>query len=83
MKSAIRRIKLETLEAVHEMVSQDWLEKGVLSMDKFHIDSVVFAINTAPSSDSHLLNDGILVLSRLLAKCKDTTGIKFRFTDQR
>jgi IS5 family transposase len=29
------------------------------------------------------LNDGIRVLSRLLAKSKDSTGVKIRFTDQK
>ena len=65
------------------MLSQDWLEQGVLSMEKLRIDSTVVASNIAPPCDSHLLNDGIRVLSRLLAKSKDTTGIKVCFTDQR
>ena len=84
LQSTIRRIKPETLEAVvHEMLSQNWLEQGVLSMEKLRIDSTVVASNIAPPSDSHLLNDGIRVLSRLLTKSKDDTGIKIRFTDQR
>jgi IS5 family transposase len=83
LQSTIRRIKPETLEAVHEILSQNWLEQGILSMEKLRIDSTVVASNIAPPCDSHLLNDGIRVLSRLLTKSKDVTGIKIRFTDQR
>ena len=83
LQSTIRRIKLETLKAIHEILSQNWLEQGVLSMEKLRIDSTVVASNIAPPSDSNLLNDGIRVLSRLLIKSKDDTNIKIRFTDQR
>ena len=83
LQSTIRRIKPETLEAIHEILSQNWLEQGVLSMEKLRIDSTVVASNIAPPSDSHLLNDGIRVLSRLLTRSKGATGIKIRFTDQR
>jgi IS5 family transposase len=83
LQSTIRRIKPETLEAIHEILSQNWLEQGILSMEKLRIDSTVVASNIAPPSDSHLLNDGIRVLSRLLAQSKDATGVKIRFTDQR
>ena len=83
LQSTIRRIKPETLEAIHEILSQNWLEQGILSMEKLRIDSTVVASNIAPPSDSHLLNDGIRVLSRLLAQSKDATGVKIRFSDQR
>jgi IS5 family transposase len=65
------------------MLSQNWLERGVLSMEKLRIDSTVVANNIAPPGDSHLLNDGVRVLRRLLSRSKDDTGIKIRFTDQR
>ena len=83
LQSTIRRIKPETLATIHEMLSQNWLEQGILSMEKLRIDSTVVASNIAAPSDSHLLDDGIRVLSRLLAKSKGATGIKIRFTDQR
>lgn len=83
LQSTVRRIKPETLEAIHEILSQNWLEQGILSMEKLRIDSTVVTSNIAPPSDSHLLNDGIRALSRLLAKSKDSTGVKIRFTDQR
>jgi IS5 family transposase len=83
LQSTIRSIKPETLEKVHEVLSGNWLKEGVLSMDKLRIDSTVVASNIAPPSDSQLLNDGVRVLSRLLAKSKNATGVKVRFTDQR
>jgi IS5 family transposase len=33
LQSTIRRIKPETLEAIHEILSQNWLEQGILSME--------------------------------------------------
>jgi IS5 family transposase len=83
LQSTIRSIKPETLEKVHEILSGNWLKQGILSMDKLRIDSTVVASNIAPPSDSQLLNDGVRVLSRLLAKSKNVTGVKIRFTDQR
>ena len=83
LQSTIRSIKPETLEKVHEVLLVNWLKEGVLSMDKLRIDSTVVASNIAPPSDSQLLNDGVRVLSRLLAKSKNVTGVKLRFTDQR
>jgi transposase, IS5 family len=83
LQSTIRRIKPETLETMQEILSQNWLEQGILSMEKLRIDSTVVTSNIAPPCDSHLLNDGIRVLSRLLAKSQDDIGIKIRFTDQR
>jgi transposase, IS5 family len=71
LQSTIRRIKPETLATIHEMFSQDWLHQDILSMEKLRIDSTVVASNIAPPSDSQLLNDGVRVLSRLLAKSKD------------
>jgi len=83
LQSTIRSIKPDTLEKVHEVLSGNWLKEGVLSMDKLRIDSTVVASNIAPPSDSQLLNDSVRVLSRLLAKSKNITGVKIRFTDQR
>jgi len=83
LQSTIRSIKPETLEKAHEVLSGMWLEKGHLSMDKLRIDSTVVASNIAPPSDSQLLNDSVRVLSRLLTKSKDITGVKVRFVDQR
>ncbi len=83
LQSTIRRIKPETLEQVHRMLSVNWLKKGKLSLEKLRIDSTVVASNITPPSDSQLLNDCIRVLSRYLAKSRDITGKKLRFTDQR
>jgi IS5 family transposase len=83
LQSTIRSIKPETMEKVHEVLSGTWLEKGHLSMDKLRIDSTVVASNIAPPSDSQLLNDSVRVLSRLLTKSTDITGVKLRFIDQR
>ena len=83
LQSTIRRIKPETLEKVHHILSSDWLKKGHLSLEKLRIDSTVVSSNITPPSDSQLLNDGIRVLSRYLAKSRDITGEKIRFTDQR
>jgi IS5 family transposase len=43
LQSTIRSIKPETLEAVCNMLSMDWLEKGHLCLDKLRIDSTLVA----------------------------------------
>lgn len=83
LQATIRSIKPETLEHVHGVLNQYLLAQGVLSMEQVRIDSTVVDSNIAPPSDSQLLNDGVRVLSRLLAKSKDMTGVKARFVDYR
>ena len=83
LQATIRRIKPETLEKVHRLLAVDWLENQHISLEKLRIDSTVVASNIAPPSDSQMLNDGVRVISRLLAKSQDATEIKIRFTDKR
>lgn len=83
LQSTIRRIKPETLEQVHQLLSAHWLESGDISLEKIRVDSTVVRSNIAPPSDSQLLDDGVRVLSRFLAKSRKMTGNKIRFTDQR
>ncbi|MFT5082541.1 MAG: IS5 family transposase, partial [Lentisphaeria bacterium] len=83
LQATIRRITPETLEKVSVVLSRRWLTDGTISMEKSRIDSTVVASDIAPPSDSPIINDGIRVLSRILAKSKSSTGNKIRFTDQR
>ena len=83
LQATIRRIKPQTLQQAHQVLAQNLLETGVASLDKLRIDSTVVASNIADPSDSQLLDDGIRVISRLLAKSKTETGINIRFTDKR
>ena len=45
-------------------------------MDALRIDSTVVLRNIHPPSDSSLLYDGIRVLSRKMAKYKESLGVK-------
>lgn len=83
LQSTIRSIKPETLELAHQVLTRSLLDTGMASLDKLRIDSTVVASHIAPPSDSQLLNDGVRVISRLLAKSKTETGLNIRFTDQR
>lgn len=83
LQSTIRRIKPETLEKVYQALTVHSFEKGDISLEKLRVDSTVVKSNIAPPSDSALLNDGVRVLSRYLAKSRESTGKKIRFTDQR
>lgn len=83
LQSTIRSIKPETLEQAHQALTKRLLDTGVASLDKLRIDSTVVASHIAAPSDSQLLNDGVRVISRLLAKSKAETGLKIRFTDKR
>lgn len=83
LQSTIRQITPATLEKVQLTLSKKWVEDGTISTDKLRIDSTVVASDIAPPSDSQILNDGVRVLSRMLAKSKSITGTKIRFVDQR
>ena len=83
LQSTIRSIKPLTLERAHQILTRSLLDTGTASLDKLRIDSTVVASHIAPPSDSQLLNDGVRVISRLLAKSKIETGVKVRFTDKR
>lgn len=83
LQSTIRSIQPDTLAQAHQVLTRNLMHQGVISMDKLRIDSTVVASHIAPPSDSQLLNDGVRVISRLLAKSKTETGVKVRFTDQR
>lgn len=83
LQSTIRSIKPQTLERAHQLLTKSLLDTGMASLDKLRIDSTVVASHIAPPSYSQLLNDGVRVISRLLAKSKTETGLKVRFTDKR
>lgn len=83
LQATIRRIRPETIEKLHSLLIEKWLGDGEISCDSLRVDSTVVQSNIAPPSDSQLLEDSVRVLSRLLAKSKDVTGIRIRFTDKR
>ena len=83
LQATVRRVQPETLSQVHHLLMSDWLAEGQLSLDALRIDSTVVDSNIAPPLDSGLLDDGIRVLSRLMANSKSCTGVKVRFVDQR
>lgn len=83
LQGCIRMIRPETLQKMNEDFIQAGLESKNISLEQVRIDSTVVESNIAPPNDSQLLNDGIRVLSRLMAKAKDNTGIKLRFKDHR
>jgi IS5 family transposase len=71
------------LETIFNAISNKHVDQGDIDLSKVRIDSTVVKSNIAPPSDSQLLNDGVRVLSRLLAKSSSMTGIKIRFKDFR
>lgn len=83
LQATIRQIKPETLETIFQALSWEYFDSGTISLEKIRIDSTVVESHIAQPSDSQLLNDGVRVLSRLLAKSRELTGVKIRFTDKR
>lgn len=81
--STIRRLRPETLQAVFEQLAIDSMARGEMETQVMRLDSTVVKSNIAPPSDSRLLDDGIRVLSRLMAKSHVCTGVKLRLTDYR
>lgn len=83
LQATIRRISPDTLRNLNQQLMLHWIEDQKLSIDSLRIDSTVVDSNIAKPYDSELLNDGVRVLSRLLATSKQSTGVKHRFVDQR
>lgn len=83
LQATVRRVQPETLQQIHHLLTSDWIDQGALSLDALRIDSTVVDSNIAPPLDSQLLNDGVRVLSRLMANSKKITKVKIRFVDQR
>jgi len=79
----IRRIRAETLESIFARLNANWQASNALDVSTVRIDSTVVSCNIAPPSDSRLLDDGIRVLSRCLAKCHTYTGHRVRAVDYR
>ena len=83
LQANIRRIQPETLEAVFSYITQQGVGERMVDPSTIRIDSTVVKSLIAPPSDSQLLNDGVRVLSRYLAKSSSMTGTKIRFKDFR
>ena len=83
LQATVRRIQPDTLSQIHRLLMSDWLTQDKGSLDTLRIDSTVVDSNIAPPLDSGLLEDGVRVLSRLMANSRSCTGVKIRFVDQR
>jgi len=83
LQSTVRRIRHETLNQINQQLMLHWIEEKTLSLDSLRIDSTVIDSNIAKPLDSQLLNDGVRVLSRMIASSHRKTGVKHRYKDQR
>ncbi len=83
LQANIRRITSQTLKAVYEALAVKEHEEGAINLEMLRIDSTVVKSNIAKPLDSQLLDDGVRVLSRYLAKSRECTGVKIRFKDYR
>jgi len=83
LHAAIRQLQPETLKQVCQVLMVEWTDDGTINPQVVRIDSTVVSSNIAEPSDSQLLNDAIRVLSRLLSRSKDKTGISIKYNDKR
>lgn len=83
LQNNIRKIRPVTLSKVFDFLARSGYETGEIDPKIIRIDSTVVKSNIAPPSDSKLLNDGVRLLSRSMAKSKEITGVKIRFKDWR
>lgn len=83
LSSNIRRLIPETLEAVFKQLAVEAFDNGHVDADVLRMDSTVVQSHISAPMDSHLLNDGIRVLSRYFAKSSGMTGVKLRLKDHR
>ena len=70
LQATVRRIQPDTLSQIHRLLMSDWLAQDKGSLDALRIDSTVVDSNIAPPLDSGLLEDGVRVLSRLMANSR-------------
>lgn len=83
LQGGIRRLSPTTLGQVFAALARDDLAAGRLEPTQIRLDSTVVESHILDPRDSQLLDDGIRVLSRLLAKSAEATGQKVRFKDHR
>jgi IS5 family transposase len=83
LQSTVRRVSPKTLQQINQLLISHWLTERELYMNTLRIDSTVVDSNIAPPRDSQLLDDGVRVLSRLMSRSKQLSGVKIRFCDQR
>lgn len=83
LQASMRKVTPSTLEAINEFLLLAWYQDGFVDPEKIRVDATVTSSNIVPPSDSQLLNDSVRVLSRLLKKSQQPTGIKIQFEDQR
>jgi IS5 family transposase len=62
LQSVIRKIRPQTLQAVHEKLCMHWHQRRLLQHDYIRIDSTVVESHIAPPSDSRLLSCVALIL---------------------
>jgi len=83
LQATIRRVSPQTIERINQLLMAQWVVQDKLSIDTLRIDSTVVQSNILSPRDSQLLDDGVRVLSRLMAQSRQRTGVKLRFCDQR
>lgn len=83
LQENIRKIRPVTLSKAFDFLALGGYETGEIDPEIIRIDSTVVKSSIATPSDSKLLNDGVRLLSRSLAKSRDITGVKIRFKDWR
>jgi len=83
LQGTIRRLSPATLEQINKRLMSHWIKQGEFGVDALRVDSTVVDSNILSPRDSQLLADGVRVLSRLMYKSKQRTGVKVRFVDQR
>ena len=84
LQANIRRIQPETWERINQALVQEAMSSGLENGDQVRIDSTAVATNVHEPSDSSLLCDGIRILTRQMAKAKQSLKVPgIRFTDHR
>jgi transposase, IS5 family len=71
----IKKLRPETLEAIHLRVLRIAAEKGIEQGRKVRVDCTVVESDIHHPTDSSLLEDGVRVLCRLTGRAKDAFGL--------
>ncbi len=83
LQKAMKRIRVETLDAINQMVVKHAAERRIERGDKVRTDCTVVETNIHHPTDSSLLWDCVRVLTRLMSDACESFGLSFSNNSRR
>ncbi len=83
LAGVIKALRPETLEAINRLLLEVALERGIEDGQTVRGDCTVVETNIHPPTDSHLLWDGVRVVTRYMLQAMKIVGSTISFADRR